>query len=94
MKKEITPLDAWHDFYAWAKSQPFWADLPAKEKVRMYERNAAAKGQRRYMLRTETIRRILLKYAPDRYVFFEGVAIEKNNPLRPNPKNSYNGERR
>ena len=75
MEKELTPLSAWHDFYAWAKLQPFWGDLDKEERDRMYERNAAAKGQRRYPLRAETIKRILVKYAPNRYRFEDRVIL-------------------
>ncbi len=76
MEKELSPLDAWHDFYAWARLQPFWGNLEEVEKARMYERNASAKGQRRYPLRAETIRRILTRYAPERYEFRERVILK------------------
>jgi hypothetical protein len=75
MERQLTPLEAWHDFYQWAKAQPFWADLEQDEKSRMYERNAAAKGQRKYPLRWETIKKTLTMYAPGRYRFLETVYL-------------------
>lgn len=75
MQRELTPIQAWHDFYAWAMGQPFWAGLEPGERRRMYERNAAAKGQRKYPLRSETIKKILTTHASDRYRFEERVIL-------------------
>lgn len=75
MAKQFTPLEAWHDFYEWGKGQPFWDDIGPKGRAKMYERNAAAKGQRRYLLRSDTIKKILTTYAPDRYRFEEIVYL-------------------
>lgn len=75
MQSEITFLQAWHDFYAWAVKTGLLASLPEIERKRIYQRNASAKGQRKYPLSNEKIKQTLTKYAPDRYRFEERVIL-------------------
>ena len=71
----FTPLEAWHDFYKWVRQQPDWAGMERKERLRIYEANAAAKGQRAGALGYGRIRDILSRYAPGRYKFVETVIL-------------------
>ena len=72
MENKLTPLDAWNDFYSQAKKNKVLPTLPESERKRIYEANAAAKGQREYPLGPDRIVDILGKYAPDTYQYFEG----------------------
>lgn len=73
--RTLTPADAWADFYAWVRDQPFWRDIPAKEKLRIYEANAAYKGQRAHGLGEARIKAILEQYGGGRYVFRQFVEV-------------------
>lgn len=77
MERHLTPLDAWADFYEWVRRQPHWADVPRKEKLRVYEANAAYKGQRAHPLGYDRIKSILTQYGRGRYTFTEKVTINE-----------------
>lgn len=75
MQSEITFLEAWHDFYAWAIKTGLLPKLSDEERRRIYQRNASAKGQRKYPLSNEKIKETLTTYAPERYRFEERVLL-------------------
>ena len=72
MERMLTPAEAWHDFFAWIKTQENWADIPRTEKQYLYKADSDLAKCR---LGQKRIRGILRKYAPDRYEFVEGVVV-------------------
>ena len=77
MQNEMTFLEAWTDFYEWAKSTGIFHGMEERDRKRIYERNAAAKGQRKYPLSNELIKETLQEFAPGRYDFLEFVKLKK-----------------
>lgn len=75
--EKLNPLDAWANFYADAKKRKLLPSLTEKEKRRIYEANAAAKGQREYPLGPDRIESILKEYAPGEYEYFEAYFLKK-----------------
>lgn len=75
--EKLKPLDAWKNFYADAKKKKLLPALTEQEQKRIYEANAAAKGQRKYPLGPDRISDILGRYAPDEYEFFEAYFLKK-----------------
>lgn len=76
MEKTLTPLEAWADFYQWAKTQDFWKSLSKSEKHRLYDAQADSLGSRGQGLGSARIKNLLLKYAPGRYEFRESVILK------------------
>lgn len=76
MQDEMTFSEAWADFYEWAKATGIFHGMPEKDRKKIYERNAAAKGQRKYPLSNEKIKETLQEFAPGRYEFKETVTLK------------------
>lgn len=77
MQDEMTFSEAWADFYEWAKETSLFHGMEEKDRKKIYERNAAAKGQRRYPLSNDKIKETLQQFAPGRYDFLEMVKKRK-----------------
>lgn len=78
MQEILSPEKAWQDFYEWIRQQPKWADIKGKERLRIYEANAAAKGQRGHRLGPVRMKSIFDKYAPGRYEYIEGFILKED----------------
>ena len=78
MKKQMQPIEAWRDFYEYFNGSESFKKLDDKDKARIREANAAAKGQRRYPLGINWVKDILTTYAPERYEFTEAVTINED----------------
>ena len=76
MDKTLTAAQAWEDFYDWIRQQPKWAEMENRERQRVYEANAAHKGQRAHNLGYARLKDILQTYAPGRYEFNETVILK------------------
>lgn len=72
---ELTPIEAWADFWKWMR-QPEqaaeWAGLTRAEKQYLYKAEIHAKAGR---LGFERIHALLTKYAPARYEFRTAVIL-------------------
>lgn len=77
MSTPMTPDQAWEDFYKWIRQQPEWSNIQGKERQRIYEANAAFKGQRKHPLGYSRIKDILSRYARDRYEFREQIILKQ-----------------
>jgi len=72
MEKQLTPEQAWADFWMWIKTQREWADIKRRPKQYLYK---AAKDYRENKLGQSRIKSLLTKYAKDRYRFEERVIL-------------------
>ena len=65
-KQNLTPEEAWQDFYTWVKQQPTWQTLSRAQKQYLDKTNRAVRdgtaGATRMIAAFE-------KYAPGRYVW-------------------------
>lgn len=79
MERQLTPLEAWEDFYRWISERR--TRIPKEVQQAKYDRDNAGKpvpsGKRkaRAGLGETRIRRLLEKYAPARYTFTTTVII-------------------
>lgn len=78
MKRKVTHLEAWADFYAWAKSPENW------KRIDRTGRDRISKAQRRYTdgiptpLGLEGVRSLLEQYGPPgRYDFQTQIFIRE-----------------
>jgi hypothetical protein len=81
MERQVTPMEAWEDFYRWISEQS--KRIPKEVQQAKYDRDNAGKpivsGKRKFRagLGETRIRRLLEKYAPDRYQFSTTVIIKE-----------------
>lgn len=78
VKKELTPIEAWEDFWAWVKTQPIWKELTRHQKQALYRNESAAKVRTKYQLGVRAIEAALNKYAPGRYTFQHHTTVTVN----------------
>ena len=75
MERQLTYLEAWDDFYTWARLPENWTNIkrPWRDKI--------IKAQRRHVtgkpssLKCEGVKSIIMKCAPVRYRFEERVIL-------------------
>jgi hypothetical protein len=75
MIREITPLEAWADFWKWIRlpdNSAVWAGLSRAQKQYLYKANIHAGGG---VLGEKRIRALLERYAPERYEFRTSVIL-------------------
>jgi len=66
MKKQLTHLEAWNDFFAWIKTQPQWKEIPRSKKQYFYMIKKRVNDK---APPNAWIEGALKKYAPERYEF-------------------------
>lgn len=73
MEKQLTPEEAFYDFWNWFKSSEGWSELSRAEKHYIYvAKYAYDKGKLGYT----RVKNILEKHAPDRYEFRRIVILK------------------
>jgi hypothetical protein len=77
MEKQLTHMEAWHDFYRWMESRRDAGDIPRIPKD-VQEAKYAASGDRKHGLGQKRIKNLLTKYAMDRYEFRESVILHES----------------
>ena len=65
-KQNLTPEEAWQDFYTWVKQQPTWQTLSRAQKQYLDKTNRAVRDGTAGATR---ISAAFEKYAPGRYVW-------------------------
>jgi len=81
MERQATPMEAWEDFYRWISEQS--KRIPKEVQQAKYDRDNAGKpivsGKRKFRagLGETRIRRLIEKYAPERYQFLTTVIIKE-----------------
>ena len=79
MENEITPQQAWDDFWKFIRSQPEWNELGRTEKQYLDKtRRDLSRGK----VGIDRIRAALDKYAPGRYEFREKITVIVHNEAK------------
>lgn len=76
MKKDLTHMEAWQDFYEWMEKRREAGEINAIPKD-VQEAKYTAEGLRQYPLGDKRIKSLLTKYAASRYTFTEKVTINE-----------------
>jgi len=75
MEEQLTPEQAWKDFYAWIRKSDMWGNILRSNKQYLSSINKAVKDGEEVHGR---IQRTLNKYAEGRYKFHEKQWVTKN----------------
>ena len=73
----LAPAAAFADFWAWLQKQSIWETMPRAEKQSLYKSRAAATRGKPFWMRTDTMKAIFDKYAPNRYEWTEGFIVHE-----------------
>ena len=77
MKKQLTPVEAFHDFLIWVKVSGHWQSLTKQERNKVITARRDMEGKRA-KLGEKRIKNILDTFAPGRYTW--SVQVEINEP--------------
>lgn len=76
MKKQLTPLEAWDDFFTWLRSEPsMWAELKHRDRDRILKAQKRRATGIPYNITAVAIENIITQYAPGRYRFEKTVVV-------------------
>lgn len=74
MQIQMSPLEAWNDFFEWMKTRRMSGDIAQIPKD-VQEAHYANAGRRKHPLGEKRIHALLTKYAPERYEFRAAVIL-------------------